>query len=332
MAYAFLLVFFFLQLCASFAFGAESNMIDAAKKEGAMVFYTTMDIQNSKPLLDAFNKKYPFIKADLVRLGGTAMVSRILTEAQAGASQFDVAVGISPSLTPMRERNLIAPYMSPEFANLHNDLYDATGYWSTVYLNTLVLGYNAKVISRNDLPKTYDDLLKPQYKQKFIIDIENHDVFVALSQEWGQEKAINYFKGLAKQEPVFLRGNTNRANFVSVGERSMTFVYAQVIERMKQTGAPVDWIPLEPVAVELNVAMLSAKAAHPNSAKLFIDYLISKDGQEFLKTFRRIGPRKDVKPDPPKLFEGFRRRVVTPDNYKNLREITKLHNDALGIR
>ncbi|MET0689953.1 MAG: extracellular solute-binding protein, partial [Candidatus Binatia bacterium] len=202
----------------------------------------------------------------------------------------------------------------------------------TVYLNTLVLGYNTKVISRNDLPKTYDDLLKPQYKQKFIIDIENHDVFVALSQEWGQEKAINYFKALAKQEPVFLRGNTNRANFVSVGERSMTFVYAQVIERMKQTGAPVDWIPLEPVAVELNVAMLSAKAAHPNSAKLFIDYLISKDGQEFLKTFRRIGPRKDVKPDPPKLFEGFRRRVVTPDNYKNLREITKLHNDALGIR
>ena len=332
MAYAFLLVFFFLQLCASFAFSAESNMTDAAKKEGAMVFYTTMDIQNSKPLLDAFNKKYPFIKADLVRLGGTAMVSRILTEAQAGASKFDVAVGISPSLTPMRERNLIAPYMSPEFANLYDDLYDAKGYWSTVYLNTLVLGYNTKVISRNDLPKTYDDLLKPQYKQKFIIDIENHDVFVALSQEWGQEKAINYFKALAKQEPVFLRGNTNRANFVSVGERSMTFVYAQVIERMKQTGAPVDWIPLEPVAVELNVAMLSAKAAHPNSAKLFIDYLISKDGQEFLKTFRRIGPRKDVKPDPPKLFEGFRRRVVTQDNYKNLREITKLHNDALGIR
>jgi iron(III) transport system substrate-binding protein len=222
--------------------------------------------------------------------------------------------------------------MSPEFVNLYDDLYDAKGYWSTVYLNTLVLGYNTKVISRNDLPKTYDDLLKPQYKQKFIIDIENHDVFVALSQEWGQEKAINYFKGLAKQEPVFLRGNTNRANFVSVGERAMTFVYAQVIERMKQTGAPVDWIPLEPVAVELNVAMLSAKAAHPNTAKLFIDYLISKDGQEFLKTFRRIGPRKDVKPDPPKLFEGFRRRVVTPDNYKNLREITKLHNDALGIR
>ncbi len=255
------LLYFFSASCAS---ATEPSIIDAAKKEGSLVFYTTMDIQNSKPLLDAFMKKYPFIKGDLVRLGGTAMVSRIITEAH--------------------------------------------------------------------LPKTYDDLLKPQYKQKFIIDIENHDVFVGLSQEWGQERAINYFKGLAKQEPVFLRGNTNRANMVSVGERSMTFVYAQVIERMKQTGAPVDWIPLEPVNVEVNVSMLAAKAAHPNAGKLFVDYLISKDGQEFLKTFRRIGPRKDVKPDPPKLFEGFRRRVVTPDVYKNLREITKLHNDALGIR
>lgn len=314
------------------ALAVEASLIDGAKREGSLVFYTTMDIQNSSALIDAFTKKYPFIKGDLVRLGGTAMVSRIMTEAQAGANRFDVAVGISPSFMPMRERNLIASYLSPEYASLHDDLYDAKGFWTTVYLNTLVLGYNTKTIGRGDLPKTYNDLLKPQYKEKFIIDIENHDVFVALSREWGQEKAVNYFQALAKQVPIFLRGNTNRANFVSVGERSMTFVYAQVIERMKQAGAPVDWIPLEPVAVELNVAMVAAKAAHPNAARLFIDYLVSKEGQEFLKTFRRIGPRKDVKPDPPRLFEGFQRRVVAPDAYKNLRELTKLHNDALGIR
>jgi len=332
MSYLITVIFFVMALAPVAGMGAEATLIEGAKREGSVVFYTTMDIQNSSALVDAFTKKYPFIKGDLVRLGGTAMVSRIMTEAQAGANRFDVAVGISPSFIPMRERNLIAPYLSPEYPSLYDDLYDPKGYWATVYLNTLVLGYNSKAIARGDLPKSYDDLLKPQFKQKFIIDIETHDVFVALSQEWGQEKAVNYFKGLANQIPVFLRGNTNRANFVSVGERPMTLVYAQVIERMKQSGAPVDWIPLEPVAVELNVAMLAAKAAHPNSARLFVDYLISREGQEFLKTFRRIGPRKDVKPDPPKLFEGFRRRVVTPDAYKNLRELTKLHNDALGIR
>src|ERR1044071_6708882 len=170
------------------SFAAESSVIEGAKKEGALVFYTTMDIQNSKPLLDGYMKKYPFVKGELVRLGGTAMVSRILTEAQANANRFDVAVGISPSYMPMRERNLIAAYLSPEFPNLYDDLYDHSGYWETVYLNTLVLGYNTKVIPRTDLPKTYEDLLKPQYKQKFIIDIENHDVFVALSQEWGRSE------------------------------------------------------------------------------------------------------------------------------------------------
>ena len=258
MAYLILLILTLFPVAPATAIGAESALIEGAKREGGLVFYTTMDIQNSSALVDAFTKKYPFIKGDLVRLGGTAMVSRIMTEAQAGANRFDVAVGISPSYTPMRERNLIAPYISSEFPNLHEDLYDPKGYWATVYLNTWVLGYNSKAISRSELPKTYDDLLKPQFKQKFIIDIENHDLFVALSQEWGQEKAINYFRGIAKQIPVFLRGNTNRANFVSVGERQMTFVYAQVIERMKQSGAPVDWIPLEPVAVETNIALLRA--------------------------------------------------------------------------
>ena len=116
-----------------------------------------MDIQNSKPVIDAFTKKYPFIRGDLVRLGGTAMVSRIIAEAQAGAQKFDVAVGISPSYVPMREKNLIGPYLSTEFSSLYDDLYDPKGYWATVYLNTLVLGYNTKIISRNDLPKTYED-------------------------------------------------------------------------------------------------------------------------------------------------------------------------------
>ena len=125
---------------------AAETVIEGAKKEGAVVFYTTMDIQNSKPLLDNFTKKYPFIKGDLVGLGGTAMVSRIMAEAQAGANKFDVAVGISPSYIPMRERNLIAPYMSPEFPTLYDDLYEPKGYWATVYLNTLVVGYNTKVI------------------------------------------------------------------------------------------------------------------------------------------------------------------------------------------
>src|SRR6186997_1668168 len=91
------LIFYLAALAPLSASAADSSLIDGAKREGSVVFYTTMDIQNSSALVEAFSKKYPFIKGDLVRLGGTAMVSRIVTEAQAGANRFDVAVGISPS-------------------------------------------------------------------------------------------------------------------------------------------------------------------------------------------------------------------------------------------
>src|ERR1051325_5033563 len=97
MKFLLILAFCIYSLAAAVASATDPSIVEGAKKEGALVFYTTMDIQNSKPLLDAFMAKYPFIKGDLVRLGGTAMVSRIMTEAQAGANRFDVAVGISPS-------------------------------------------------------------------------------------------------------------------------------------------------------------------------------------------------------------------------------------------
>ncbi|MGZ8426370.1 MAG: hypothetical protein ACXWYD_15590, partial [Candidatus Binatia bacterium] len=89
------LFLFLMALVPAAAISADASLIEAAKREGTVVFYTTMDIQNSSALVDSFTKKYPFVKGELVRLGGTAMVSRIMTESQAGANRFDVAVGIS---------------------------------------------------------------------------------------------------------------------------------------------------------------------------------------------------------------------------------------------
>src|SRR5262245_14174552 len=104
-------------LFASAALAADPAVVEGAKKEGALFCFSTIGSQKSKRLLVALRIKYPFIEGDLVRLGGTAMVCCIMTEAQASVNRFDVAVGISPSYSPMRERNLIAAYLSPEFPN-----------------------------------------------------------------------------------------------------------------------------------------------------------------------------------------------------------------------
>jgi iron(III) transport system substrate-binding protein len=84
--------------------------------------------------------------------------------------------------------------------------------------------------------------------------------------------------------------------------------------------------------VQVNPAMLAAHAPHPNAGKLFIDFLLSKEGQEMLIGFRRVPVREDVDAEPPRLFRGYKRIIEHPEEYKNLNETVKLYQEILGVR
>ena len=101
---------------------------------------------------------------------------------------------------------------------------------------------------------------------------------------------------------------------------------------MTQRRAPIDWVPLEPAVVQVNPAMVAAKAPHPNAARLFLDFILSKEGGEMLRSFQRIPVRKDVEPDPPRLFRGFKRVIENPEDYKNFDETVKLYLDIFKLR
>ena len=94
----------------------------------------------------------------------------------------------------------------------------------------------------------------------------------------------------------------------------------------------MDWVPLEPVPVQVNPLMLAAKAPHPNAAKLFIDFLLSKEGQKMLVGFRRIPVREDIEPDPPRLFRGYKRIVEHPEDYKDFAQTIELYQEIFGLR
>ena len=135
---------------------------------------------------------------------------------------------------------------------------------------------------------------------------------------WGKEKAVDYFKKLAAQDPVVQRGNTNhRVQLTMAGEFPLIIAYAPTIHRETSKQHPMIGFPLEPVPVQVNPMMFAAKAPHPNAGKLFIDFLLSKEGQKMLVGFRRIPVREDVDPDPPRLFKGYKRIVEHPEDYKD---------------
>lgn len=327
-------VFLFSSWSASAArAGSDAKIIEAAKKEGAVSYYTTMTLSQSKKVVDKFQQKYPFIKPELFRGGGDEVLNRILNEARGGLNAWDVVSTRGDSVLTLRNAKLIAPYRSPESKFIDRDMVDDEGYWTAYYVNPYVLGYNTKLVSKEEVPKNYDQLLDSRWKGKKIsIDDSAYGFLAGLIRAWGKEKAVEYFKKFAAQEPVPQRGNTNRVQLTMAGEYPLIIAYAPTIQRETSKGHPMDWVPLEPVPVQVNPMMLASKAPHPNAGKLFIDFLLSKEGQKMLVGFRRIPVREDVEPDPPRLFRGYKHIVEHPEDYKNFNKTVRLYQEIFGIR
>ena len=312
--------------------GPDPKLIEGAKKEREVMWYTTTSLETSKIIVDQFQKKYPFVKVELYRTGVAPLLSRVLLEARAGKYDWDVLSGGGEFFTPVMERRLIAQYRSPEARMIDEDLVDKQGYWTAYTVTTFVLGFNTKMVRKQDVPKSYEGLLEPRWKgQKIGVDT-SAGILHALMPAWGKEKAIAYFRQLAAQNPVPKESTSLMAQLLSAGEMPLALGSAHLYELFSRKGAPVDWLPLEPAVVRVIPTTLGAKARHPNAAKLLYDYLIAKEGQEIIKSFNRVPVRRDVLPDPPRLLQGYRRVMMYPELYKDLPETQKLYNEIFALR
>ena len=172
----------------------DQKIVDAAKKEGELVYYTTMTLDQSKVVVDRFQKKYG-IKATLFRTGGGPLLNKIFTEARGGRYDWDVVVGRGEMVLPLIERKLVASYRSPETKMIEEQLFDNEGYWTAYYVNSYVLGWNTQQVKKADVPKTYEELLNPKWKGGQIsVDTEAYGMLEGLKRVWGKEKAVGYLK------------------------------------------------------------------------------------------------------------------------------------------
>ena len=310
---------------------SASQLIEAAKKEGKVVWYTSMAIDTSKPLLDAFLKEYPFIKADLVRAGEEQLTNRMLSETRAGQWLFD-AVSTS-SIGALIERKMITPYLAPERDAFMDQFKDPQGYWTGVFANNLILAYNTKMVAAKDAPKDYPDLLDPRWKGQILMDPTDYDWFGTLIAAWGREKTVQYMQRLAKQQPSWRRGHGLTAQLLGAGETGLAWAYSFRIERMKREGAPVEWIEtFDPIVVTISGIGLSAKATNPNAAKLLINFATSKRGQEMVREMRRIPARGDVKPFAPKMDQSkLKLKAVPKEVYSGLDDHAREFRKIFGL-
>jgi iron(III) transport system substrate-binding protein len=286
-------------------------------------------------MAEAFQKDYPFIRISVIRSGSGVLINRILNEARAQKGLFDVLNTNDESVLPLKKRGLLARYVSPEANFYDDDLKDKEGYWHTAYVVPWFLGYNTRMVKKDEVPKNYEDLLHPKWQgRKIALGTDNGSLILSgMIRVWGKEKAVRYFQQLAKQEPALQAGApSSRIQLMAGGEYPLTLASGNTLQTFASRGAPVDWVPLEPVFVQLNAIMLAAQSRHPNATKLFIDFVLSKKGQEMIRSFHRVPGRTGVDAEPPRIFKGYKRLVQDIEAAATAEATTKLYNEILGIR
>ena len=305
------------------ALAADQNLVDAAKKEGRVVWYTTQQIDPLvRPVVAAFEKKYG-IAVDYVRADSSDVALRIINEGRAGHMQSDVFDGTGAAAT-LKKQKMAVSWLPDEAKRLPKQYVDPAAYWvaTNIFVNTP--GYNTTLVAEGTEPRTFQDLLDPKWKGKMIWSSTSSAAagpgFVGLVlTQMGTDKGTEYLRALAQQNvaisPVSGRQILDQVISGEYAIGLQIFNHAAVLSARQ--GAPVQWIPMNPVMSTLNVIGLTAGGPHPNAAKLLIDFAISPEGQELYKNGGVLTVDPDIPPFDPSLRpdgKNFRAIVETPED------------------
>jgi len=310
-------------------FAQELKAIEeGAKKEGKLNLYGSIREDEGKAIFDTFEKKYPGVKLDYFRSSEDKLVSRILVEAKAKTYNFDVL--ITTAAGHLKSFGLALKWSPPSASGIIPDLLDPDGMTTPVYINTNVIQYNTKQVAKADVPKSYEDLTHPKWKGKLCLEDSDFEWFVGLQSSMGKEKALDLFRRIAANQPAMRNGHGLLSDLVSAGECPIAINnYGNQVARAQKKGAPTDFVAINPVITIVAPGVVSNNSPHPNAAKLYLNWITSKEGQEFIvKNGGRIPVRVDVDPDPPRLTKGLKLQVAKRMEGKELKDAQALYRQT----
>ena len=306
----------------SSARAADAALIAAAQTEGEVVWYTTLLInQLGGPLADAFEKKYG-IKVSATRNDPGETALRLLNENRANNMLADVYDGsFAPSV--LERENVLAKWQPDVAREFPAELVDPQGYWIAHRLTIITPGYNTTLVPPGTEPKTWDDLLKPEWKNRMAWGVNPGTTgatgFIGLVlASLGEERGMDYLRKLVGQNITGLKISTRAVlDQVIAGEFPLALgILNDNAVFSRNAGAPVAWIPMNPAMANLSLISVTAKARHPNAGRLLADFVVSEEGQtiardrDYIPVNPKVAPRDpDVRPDGVK----FRAVTLTPE-------------------
>lgn len=275
----------------------ERVLIEGAKREGKVSWYTTLAANQNKQIAKAFETKYPGVKVETFRTGSGALIERVLTEAKARRHLVDAIETTLPGLMTFRDNQLLMPYTSPQLAGYPDDSKEKGPknlvYWTTVRESFVGFAYNTNTLSGADVPKTFDGLLKPALKDKMAMpgDETGARMIGAILKAKGEA----FLRKLKEQNiRVHMIAGSALTQLVATGEvpASPSQFYSATHVAIK-AGAPLAWVPMDLVVSSAGGAAVYANAQRPHAALLFVDYLLSAEGQKLYEDLYFGSAQKD---------------------------------------
>ncbi|HLN85851.1 MAG TPA: extracellular solute-binding protein [Candidatus Limnocylindrales bacterium] len=277
------LVGLFLSLFIGMAHAAPSpNVVEAAKREGKLIWWTSGSANDSRALIKKFNERYPFIQVEIWTAAGEDVSEKIWAEHNANRHAWDVSLGADIQLhyAEWVKRGIVEKLPPDGLKQIPARAKDPNGYWAQMGGNVTVPAYNTNFVSPKDAPKSWEDLLNPKWKGKLGLHIDPR-MWQVLSQPegWGKEKVVNYVTRLAQNKPQLIRSNTQNVALLLAGEFPIAVnVFLYRVLQYKVKGAPVEWVRVNPVVISGSAFIKSKKGLNPNAGFLWLDWIFSPEG------------------------------------------------------
>jgi iron(III) transport system substrate-binding protein len=318
---------------------SHDEIVARAKEEGLLRGVLGFEVGSIKAIKEGFAKKYPFIKTDFSEISGTNSAQRFLLELKGRRSDWDIAhmsTDFHGDYLPYMERLDLKRMAENGVLQIRPEMIDPKGH-NTLAASSIVdvAAYNKKLLPNAQIPKSWDDFLKPEYKgRKFAVDIRPLGL-AGLVPAMGQEWVVNFARSVKSQDPIWVNGSTRGLTAMASGDFPlfMGTYYHSVIRLQTKGGEVLEALPLQPIPVRLLAVHGIVKGAkHPCAALLFLEYVSSAEAQKLLD---ELEPLKSSIYSPgaklEQLVRGKKVSVVDWDHIEKMGTYMKQISQAYGF-
>ena len=266
--------------------GAQTPLVEAAKKEGKVVWYTSLALPSAEKVAKLFEAAYPGIKVEVHRTGSQRILQRVMQELQANIKNVDVIhTSDAGHFVLLKEKKLLARHTPAGVDRFPAGFKDKDGYYYGLRATVNVIAYNTQKISAADAPRTWKDLLDPKWKGRMVTAhpgysgvIATHVLALVHLHGW------EYFQALAKNQLMLVQSAVDPAGVVASGERPLAVNGGDyTFYQSKKQGNPVEIVyPKEGVPLVVSPSAIASFAPHPNAARLFTDFGFTREVQQVM--------------------------------------------------